>query len=157
MAEELVVGVFDGEGEAWDAVISATEVAAQQQSRILDACLVVRRADGSVQIRETSDVTPTQGAWYGAATGLLAGVVLAFPLAGAAVGAGLGVFAARRHDIGITNDFEKAVADRLEPGKAAAVALVQAEIAPDVERMAQTRGAWTKRVTVAEAQELSAS
>ena len=76
---------------------------------------------------------------------------------GAAVGAGLGVFAARRHDIGITNDFEKAVADRLEPGKAAAVALVQAEIAPDIERMAQTRGAWTKRVTVAEAQELSAS
>jgi uncharacterized membrane protein len=157
VAEELVVSVFDDESEAWDAVISATEVAAGRQSGILDACLVVRRADGSVNIHETSDVTPTQGAWYGAATGLLAGVVLAFPLAGAAVGAGLGVFAARRHDVGITNDFEQAVADRLEPGKAAAVALVQAEIAPDIEGAARARGAWTKRVTLDEARKLPPS
>lgn len=157
MGEELVVGVFDEETEAWDAVIAATEVAAQRQSGILDACLVVRRADGSVHFRETSDVTPTQGAWYGAATGLIAGVVLAFPLAGAAVGAGLGVFAARRHDVGITNDFEHAVAERLEPGKAAAVALVHAEIASDIEDAARRRGAWTKRVTLEEARKSTAS
>jgi uncharacterized membrane protein len=156
VAEELVVGVFDDEGEAWDAVVSAKEVAAQRKSGILDACLVVRRADGSIHIRETSDVTTTQGAWYGAATGLLAGVVLAFPVAGAAVGAGLGVFAARRHDIGITNDFEEAVADRLHPGKAAAVALVQAEIAPDIENAARGRGAWTRRVTLEEARKFTA-
>lgn len=157
MAEELVVGVFDEEGEAWDAVISATEVAARRRSGILDACLVVRRTDGTVHLRETSDITPTQGAWYGAATGLLAGVVLAFPLAGAAVGAGLGVFAARRHDIGITNDFEEAVADRLEPGKAAAVALVDPDIASEVEDAARKRGAWTRRVTLAEARKLTTS
>lgn len=157
MAEELVVGVFDEETKAWEAVVAATEVAAQRQSGILDACLVVRRADGSVNIRETSDVTPTQGAWYGAATGLLAGVVLAFPLAGAAVGAGLGVFAARRHDIGITNEFEQAVADRLEPGKAAAVALVHAEIASAVEDAARRRGAWTRRVTLGEERKFTAS
>ena len=157
MAEELVVGVFDEETKAWDAVIAATEVAAQQQRGILDACLVVRRADGSVHVRETSDVAPTQGAWYGAATGLLAGVVLAFPLAGAAVGAGLGVFAARRHDVGITNDFEQAVAERLEPGKAAAVALVHAEIASDIENAARRRGAWTRRVTLEDARKSAAS
>jgi uncharacterized membrane protein len=81
--------------------------------------------------------------------------VLAFPLAGAAVGAGLGVFAARRHDIGITNEFEKAVADRLQPGKAAAVALVQAEIAAVIENAAQGRGAWTKRVTLDEARKFT--
>jgi uncharacterized membrane protein len=73
------------------------------------------------------------------------------------VGAGLGVFAARRHDVGITNDFEQAVADRLEPGKAAAVALVQAEIAPDIEGAARARGAWTKRVTLDEARKLPPS
>ena len=155
MAEELVVGVFDEETEAWDAVIAATELAAQRQSGLLDACLVVRRADGSVHVRETSDVTPTQGGWYGAATGLLAGVVLAFPLAGAAVGAGLGVFAARRHDIGITNDFEQGVAERLEPGKAAAVVLVQAGIATEIESAARRRGAWTRRVTIEEAQKFT--
>jgi uncharacterized membrane protein len=133
------------------------ELAGQRKSKILDACLVVRRADGSVHIRETSDVTARQGAWYGAATGLLAGVVLAFPVAGAAVGAGLGVFAARRHDIGITNDFEKAVADRLHPGKSAAVVLVQPEIAPDIEKAARGRGAWTRRVALEEARKLTTS
>lgn len=157
MAEELVVGVFDDEGKAWDAVVSATEVAAQRKSGILDACLVVRRTDGSVHIRETSDVTTTKGAWYGAAMGLLAGVVLAFPVVGAAVGAGLGVFAARRHDIGITNDFERAVAEQLRPGKAAAVALVEAEIAPNIENAARGRAAWTRRVTLEEAEKFTTS
>src|SRR5262249_21172464 len=98
MGEELVVAVFDEEGGAWNAVIAAAEVAAQRHSGVLDACLVVRREDGAVQVRETNELTTTEGGWYGAATGLLAGVVLAFPLAGAAVGAGLGMFAARRHD-----------------------------------------------------------
>jgi uncharacterized membrane protein len=54
VAEELVVGVFDDEGEAWDAVVSATEVAAQPKSGILDARLVVRRADGSVHVRRAT-------------------------------------------------------------------------------------------------------
>jgi hypothetical protein len=35
VAEELVVGVFDDEGKAWDAVVSAKEVAAQRKSGIL--------------------------------------------------------------------------------------------------------------------------
>jgi hypothetical protein len=49
------------------------------------------------------------------------------------------------------------VADRLEPGKAAAVALVQAEIAPDIEGAARARGAWTKRVTLDEVRKLPQS
>lgn len=89
--------------------------------------------------------------------GLLAGVVLAFPVVGAAVGAGLGVFAARRHDIGITNDFERAVAEQLRPGKAAAVALVEAEIAPNIENAARGRAAWTRRVTLEEAEKFTTS
>ena len=69
----------------------------------------------------------------------------------------VGVFAARRHDIGITNDFEQAVADRLHPGKAGAVALVEPQIAPDIEKAARRRGAWTSRVTLQEARQFTTS
>jgi hypothetical protein len=39
MGEELVVAVFDEEGDAWNAVTAAAEVAAQRRSGMLDACL----------------------------------------------------------------------------------------------------------------------
>jgi uncharacterized membrane protein len=157
MGKELVVAVFDEEGDAWNAVTAAAEVAAQRRSGMLDACMVVRRNDGAVHIRETNELTATEGGWYGAATGLVAGVVLAFPLAGAAVGAGLGVFAARRHDVGITNEFEQAVSEQLKPGRAAAVALVTTEVAERVEQAAQRRGAWTRRLTLEDAEKLTAA
>ena len=79
MGAELVVGVFDEEGDAWDAVVAAAEVAAQRRSGILDACLVVRRQDGTVHIRETRDISPSAAGWSGAASGLLGGVILGFP------------------------------------------------------------------------------
>lgn len=148
MAEELVVGVFDEEGDAWDAVVAATEVAAQRRSGILDACLVVRRDDGTVHVRETHDISTAQGGWYGAATGLLAGVLIGLPGVGVAAGAGLGLFAARRRDVGITDQFERVVAKELQPGRSAAVALVKAPIASQVEEAARRRGAWTKRVAL---------
>ena len=148
MGAELVVGVFDEEGDAWDAVVAAAEVAAQRRSGILDACLVVRRQDGTVHIRETRDISPSAAGWSGAASGLLGGVILGFPIAGAAVAAGLAVHAARRHDIGITDEFERSVSDDLRPGRAAAVALVNPAIASQVEEAARRRGARTQRLTL---------
>jgi uncharacterized membrane protein len=156
MGEELVVAVFDEEGDAWSAVTAAAEVAAQRGSGVLDSCLVVRSEDGAVHIRETSELTTAERGWDGAASGLLAGVVFALPLAGAAVGAGLGVFAARRHDVGITNEFEQAVSEKLEPGRAAAVAIVTSDVAADVEKTAQRRGAWASRLTLEDATKLTA-
>jgi hypothetical protein len=39
MGEELVVAVFDEEGDAWNAVTATSEAAAQRRSGLLDACL----------------------------------------------------------------------------------------------------------------------
>jgi uncharacterized membrane protein len=156
MADVLVVAVFDDERRAWDAVVSAAELAAQGEKRLHDACLVVRTPDGTVHRRETSDISTAKAGWYGGAWGLLGGAILGFPLAVAAASAGAGIFVARRRDFGVNDEFERAVADRLEPGRAAAVVLVDDALAPRVEEAAEGRGAWTKTVTLADAQAITA-
>jgi uncharacterized membrane protein len=157
MADVLVVAVFEDERAAWDAVVSAAEVAAQGEQRFHDACLVVRSDDGTVQMRETRDISPAKAGWYGGAWGLVGGAIIGFPLAVAAGGAALGVFMARRRDLGVTDEFERAVAARLEPGRAAAVVLVDDELTSRVEAAARKRGAWTKTVTLADAQSVTAT
>lgn len=152
MADVLVVAVFNDEQTAWDAVVTASTIAAQGQLGLHDACLVVRADDGKVHKRETHDISTTKGGWYGGAWGLLGGAIIGFPVAIAAAGAGIGAYMARRRDLGITEEFEQAVADRLDPGKSAAVVLVDEAHGPEIETAAQNRGAWTRSVTLADAQ-----
>jgi uncharacterized membrane protein len=94
MADVLVVAVFDDEPTAWDAVVTASTIAAQGQLGLHDACLVVREPDGKVHLRETHDISTSKSGWYGGAWGLLGGAILGFPIAVAAAGAGFGIFAA---------------------------------------------------------------
>jgi uncharacterized membrane protein len=152
MADVLVVAVFDDEKTAWDAVVTATTIAAQGQLGLHDACLVVRDGDGNVHMRETHDISTSKAGWYGGAWGLLGGAILGFPIAVAAAGAGIGAFMARRRDLGVTEEFEAEVAHRLNPGTSAAVVLVDEGHAAEIERAARGRGAWTKTVTLADAQ-----
>jgi uncharacterized membrane protein len=151
-----VVAVFDDEQTAWNGVVRAAELSAQGQTGLHDACLVVRAPDGKIHKRDTHDISPTKAGWYGGAWGLLGGAILGFPLAIAAASAGLGVFVARRRDFGITDEFERAVAEKLEPGKAAAVVLADDQVAPRVEAAAKERGAWTRTVTLADVQSTTA-
>jgi uncharacterized membrane protein len=155
MAEVLVVAVFGDERTAWDAVVTASELAAQGQKGLHDACLVVRATDGTVHMKETKDITPTAAGWYGGAWGLVGGAILGFPIAIAAASAGIGVYVARRRDLGVTDEFERVVADRLEPGRSAAVLLIDAALTARVEAAARDRGAWTKTVTLTEAQPIT--
>jgi uncharacterized membrane protein len=157
MADVLVVAVFDDEKTAWDAVVTASTIAAQGQLGLHDACLVVRDAEGTVHKRETHDISATKGGWYGGAWGLLGGAILGFPVAVAAAGVGIGAFMARRRDLGITDAFEAEIAHRLNPGTSAAVVLVHEDHAGQIEDAARGRGAWTKTVTLADAQTIAPS
>jgi uncharacterized membrane protein len=152
MADVLVVAVFNDEKTAWDAVVTASTIAAQGQLGLHDACLVVRADDGKVHKRETHDISTTKAGWYGGAWGLLGGAILGFPVVVAAAGAGIGAYMARRRDLGITDEFERDVAERLDPGKSAAVVLVDETHAAGIEEAAQNRGAWTRAVTLVDTQ-----
>jgi uncharacterized membrane protein len=157
MADVLVVAVFDDERTAWDALVTASTIAAQGQLGLHDACLVVRDDDGKVHKRETHDISTSKAGWYGGAWGLLGGAILGFPIAVAAAGAGIGAFMARRRDLGVTEAFESEVAHRLNPGTSAAVVLVDHDHAGEIENAARGRGAWTKTVTLSEAQRIAPS
>jgi uncharacterized membrane protein len=157
MADALVVAVFDDEKAAWDAVVTASTIAAQGKLGLHDACLVVRDSDGKVHKRETHDISTSKGGWYGGAWGLLGGAILGFPIAVAAAGAGIGAFMARRRDLGITEAFEKEIAHRLNPGTSAAVVLVEEGHAKEIEAAARGRGAWAKTVTLSDAQAIAPS
>src|SRR3954463_4006659 len=100
MADVLVVAVFDDEPTAWDAVVTASTIAAQGQLGLHDACLGVRADDGAVHMRETHDISTSRSGWYGGGGGLPGGAVLGFPLAIAGGGAGSGLFAPRGGDPG---------------------------------------------------------
>jgi uncharacterized membrane protein len=155
MADVLVVAVYEDEQTAWDAVVTAANVAAQGQAGLHDACLVVRAPDGKVHLRETSDIGTTKAGWYGGAWGLLGGAVIGFPIAVAAAAAGVGMYMARRRDVGVTDEFERAVAERLEPGRSAAVVLVEETFAGRIAAAAEAGGAWTKTVTLKDAESIT--
>jgi uncharacterized membrane protein len=152
MADALVVAVFDDEKAAWDAVVTASTIAAQGQLGLHDACLVVRDEEGKVHMRETHDISTSKGGWYGGAWGLLGGAILGFPIAIAAAGAGIGAFMAHRRDLGVSEEIEAEIAHRLNPGTSAAVVLVDDTHAGQIAEAARGRGAWTKTVTLADAQ-----
>ena len=61
MADVLVVAVFDDEKTAWDAVVTASTIAAQGKLGLHDATLVVRAPDGTVHKRQTHDISTTKG------------------------------------------------------------------------------------------------
>lgn len=145
-ADTLVVAVFDDAEVAWDTVVEAQVSAASGAFEIEDACLVARDAEGVVHLRESSDLNPRAAAGYGGVWGLVIGAFIGFPLAAAAGGAVAGAYALERRDLGITDAFEQTVADRLQPGTAATVALVERQDAHYVEALAESRGAWVRKV-----------
>jgi uncharacterized membrane protein len=96
-----------------------------------DAVTVTKGSDGKLQIHETREVTTGKGAKRGAIAAGLFGLV--FPpslIVSALAGGVVGGLWGKLRDTGIKSKAIKDLGDRLEPGKAAVVALVdQASVA----------------------------
>ncbi|WP_052762776.1 DUF1269 domain-containing protein [Jiangella alkaliphila] len=93
---------------------------------LIDAAVVVRRADNKVTFEETSDPSGRKWAKRGAVAGGLVGLI--FPpslLASAAVGAAGGGIWGRIRDKGIKDDDLHAIGDSLEPGASAIIAVAE--------------------------------
>jgi len=90
-----------------------------------DAVTVTKGSDGKLQIHETREVTTSKGAKRGAIAAGLFGLVFPPSLIVSAVAGGvLGGLWGKLRDTGIKTKAIKDLGDRLEPGKAAVVALV---------------------------------
>jgi uncharacterized membrane protein len=141
---ELVVLGFDGVDTA-DAVL--TKLNALQKEHLIDledACVVVRTADGKVQVKQAISLTKL-GAASGFSTGMLlgalAGLLVLNPLAGMAVGgiagAGLGALSGSLADYGIDDGFIKEFGKAVPKNSSALFILVRKvtvdKVVPEIE------------------------
>jgi uncharacterized membrane protein len=87
-----------------------------------DAVVVEHRADGKIKLHQAVSTTAT-GAAGGAVWGGLIGLIFLAPIVGMAIGAASGAVAGKVSDVGVDDNFLKQLAEKLEPGAAALIAL----------------------------------
>jgi uncharacterized membrane protein len=89
-----------------------------------DAAVVVRGADGRIQLHQTHQTSIGEGAIVGGTAGLLAGLLVGLPVAGALAGlVGGGGFGAR--DTGIPDEQLRALGKSLDADQAVLCVLVE--------------------------------
>lgn len=94
-----------------------------------DAVVVTKDAEGKIKLHQSVNLT-TAGAVGGGFWGGLVGMLFLMPLAGAAVGAGLGALSGKFSDYGIDDNFVKELSANLQPQSSALFVLVK-KVTPD--------------------------
>jgi uncharacterized membrane protein len=125
---ELLAAVYADEERARTILDMLQTMHRADTITLADAALVMKGQDGKVQVQETRELTTRKGARRGA---IIAGVIgLIYPpslIASVLVGGGIGALAGKLRDTGVKAADLKNIADSLDAGKAAVVALVEAE------------------------------
>jgi uncharacterized membrane protein len=119
----LVAIAYDEEPKAGEMIYLLRDLEKSGDIVLTDAVGLACDAEGKVRIFETADQQTGHDARKGALWGLVVGALFAVPVVGVAVGAGVGAFASRATDNGITKEFQKRVAERLKPGTSAVLVL----------------------------------
>ena len=124
MVPSLIAIAFGSARRAGDALAALEELADEGCVRIVDAAVVARADDGSLENRQTRQLAVGEGIVGGGAVGLLLGVLAGGPIGGAAVGlAGGGLWTVR--DTGLSDDELERLGKQLAAGRAALIALVR--------------------------------
>jgi len=122
----LVVIAFNDEYKADEVLLTLGRLQHDYLLALEDAAVVVRKPDGKIKIKQTSNLIGP-AAISGGIWGSLFGLLFAGPLGGLAVGATgatIGAVSAKLRDVGIEDAFIKEVGNALEPGSSAIFALV---------------------------------
>lgn len=106
---------------------SLEQMQKQELIKVLDAAVLVRKADGKPRIKQLHNLVGA-GALGGAFWGMLIGILFLIPWIGMAVGAASGALAGAFSDVGIDDDFIKETRNKIEPGSSALFLLTQNEV-----------------------------
>jgi uncharacterized membrane protein len=102
---------------------------------LVDAALITKNDEGKIKIEETTEFTTVKGARRGAIIMGVFGFIYPPSLLGSMlVGGTIGALAGRLRDTGIKNPQLREIADGLEPGKSAVIALADDWSTYDVQR-----------------------
>jgi uncharacterized membrane protein/sporulation protein YlmC with PRC-barrel domain len=127
LAIELLAKVFDGPEEAGEALKAVQALQKEGVLKLRNAAVLVKEEDGKLALKETGDLDVKGGRLFGAITGGLIGL-LGGPIGvivGAAAGAGVGGLAAKKIDLGFSDEFLETFQQRLQPGNSALIVLVE--------------------------------
>jgi uncharacterized membrane protein len=142
---ELIVGVFDLSGRADEAFEALEEMERNRSVRLYNAAVIDKDANGHTHLKEKRDLGPKRGALFGAITGALLGLWggPAGAVVGAAAGAVTGGVAARKIDLGFSEEFLNELKDSLKPDHSAILVVVEQ---PWGEQVAQALGEYQGRL-----------
>jgi len=129
---ELVAVKFDKPDEADHVLNELRRLQVEYLIDLEDAVVVVRDADGKVQLKQSIPLVRTgavSGGLSGSLWGTLVGLLFLNPLAGFAigglVGAGAGALSGSLADYGINDDFIRSLSDEIGPESSALFLLVR--------------------------------
>ena len=130
---DLVVLGFNDMFKADEVLLTLRKLQQQHLIDLEDAAVVVRQADGTVQIKQSYPLVAAgaaSGALQGTLWGSLIGLLFLNPLIGGGIGGGTGATTGALLDIGINDDFIKATGETITPGTSALFVLVR-QATPD--------------------------
>lgn len=113
----LIVITFEGTETAGTVRETLANLQRQGLLRVLDAAVITKGADGTLEVNNELSRDVKAGAGWGALFGLLVGFL--FPLAGLAVGAAGGAVVGSMLKRGVDPKFVEEVEQSLEPGSSA--------------------------------------
>jgi uncharacterized membrane protein len=146
--QSLVWAVFDTEDGAANALSQLQNAHSAWLINIENAAVIVKNKDGGVEFNEPGDRTGMRGLGAGAVIGGIIGLI--FPpalLASAAAGAAAGGLGAQMRDAGFEDNALRAVANELQPGQSALIAVFWHQWVNEAVRFLDamaTRVGWTE-------------
>lgn len=148
---EVVVIAFPDEGKAQEVLGVLHQMDKQHLVHLKNAAIIVRHKHGQVEVHETHDFNAKQGMVTGAlAGGLLGALTGGGLLKDAALGAAAGFGASKVLDLGFKDDYLREVAQSLQPGSSALVAVIHFDQVDEAMRILdQFAGGTVLRTTLA--------
>jgi uncharacterized membrane protein len=131
---EMVGLVFDDPGRADEVMAFVKDLHARGTLRIRNAAVLAKAADGTITVKERHDLDAKNGAVGGMVLGGIVGLMTGGLglVAAPAIGAGVGAVTGRVVDRGFDDTFLRSLAERLQPGRAGILLIVQTEWAKPV-------------------------
>src|SRR6516165_12390302 len=132
---EVFVAAFGSEDEAGAALKDFKAADREGAIDLIDAAVIVHRADGKVHIEETADPSGKKWAKRGAIAGGLVGLI--FPpsiVVGAAVGGGAGGIWGKVRDKGFKDEDLKEIGESLPEGSSAIIAIAEDHVLDRLEK-----------------------
>ena len=126
MATTLIVLTFDNMEEAEQVHAALVKGKKEGALTIDDAAVVVKDAEGKVQVKNQVSTGTWTAAGAGGLLGLLIGVIF-LPIGGIILGLGGGALVAKLLDTGLDGKFVKQVGEEIKPGTSALFVLLNHE------------------------------